>query len=115
MPLTCRYAFRGRIWGRRRPLCVRALGAGREVTHGRARTAASGGCAFMPPIRAFLPFDLRCSTCLLAVAIFPAAGFRLGVPGAEGVGDALVGGIRLPVDAVRVDLEQDRNAVPGPA
>jgi hypothetical protein len=27
----------------------------------------------------------------------------------------LVGGIRLPVDAVRVDLEQDRDAVPGAA
>jgi hypothetical protein len=33
--------------------------------------------------------------------------------GAEGVGDALVHGISLPVDAVRVDLQQDRDAVPG--
>jgi hypothetical protein len=33
----------------------------------------------------------------------------------EGVGDALVGGISLPVDAVGVDLEQDRDAVPGAA
>ena len=41
MPITCGYAFRGSISGRRRPLCVRALGAGDEVTHGRARTAAS--------------------------------------------------------------------------
>jgi hypothetical protein len=31
--------------------------------------------------------------------------------GAEGLGDPLVGGISLPVDAVRVDLEQDRDAV----
>ena len=107
MPLTCGYVLRGGIWGRRRPLCVRALGAGREATHGRARTAASGGRAFTPPIRAFLAVDLRCSSCLLAVAVFLAAGFGLGVLGAEGVGDALVGGVGLPVDAVRVDLEQD--------
>jgi hypothetical protein len=32
----------------------------------------------------------------------------------EGVGDALVGGIGLLVDAVRVDLQQDRDPVPGP-
>ena len=94
-----------RDWVRRRPLCVRALGAGREATHGRARTAASGGRAFTPPIRAFLPFDLRCSSCLLAVAVFLAAGFRLGVPSAEGVGDELVGGVGLPFDAVRVELQ----------
>ena len=42
-------------------------------------------------------------------------GLRLGVLGAEGVGDALVGGVGLPVDAVGVDLEQDRDAVPGAA
>ena len=48
IPLTCGYALRGGIWGRRRPLCVRPLGAGGEVTHGRARTAASGGRAFTP-------------------------------------------------------------------
>jgi hypothetical protein len=39
----------------------------------------------------------------------------LGVLAAEGVGDALVGGVGLPVDAVGVDLEQDDDAVPGPA
>jgi hypothetical protein len=32
--------------------------------------------------------------------------------GAEGVGDALVGGFGLPVDVVSVDLEQDGGAVP---
>ena len=37
------------------------------------------------------------------------------VLGAEGVGDALVGGVGLPVDAVGVDLEQDSDAVPGAA
>jgi hypothetical protein len=40
----------------------------------------------------------------------------LAVPrAAEGVGDALVGGVGLAVDAVGVDLEQDRDAVPGAA
>jgi hypothetical protein len=39
----------------------------------------------------------------------------LGLGGAEGVGDALVGGVGLPVDAVGVDLQQDGDAVPGPA
>jgi hypothetical protein len=34
---------------------------------------------------------------------------------AEGLGDALVGGGRLAVDAVGVDLEQDRDAEPGAA
>jgi hypothetical protein len=34
--------------------------------------------------------------------------------GAGGVGDALVGGFGLPVDAVSVDLEQD-GGVPGAA
>jgi hypothetical protein len=35
--------------------------------------------------------------------------------GAEAIGDALVGGVGLPVNAVRVDLQQDRDAVPGAA
>jgi hypothetical protein len=47
------------------------------------------------------------------VAFIARAGLGLG--GAEGVGDALVGGVGLPVDAVGVNLEQDRDAVPGPA
>ena len=39
-----------------------------------------------------------------------------GLPGdAEGVGNALVGGSGLAVNAVGVDLEQDRDAVPGAA
>ena len=33
----------------------------------------------------------------------------------EGVGDALVGGVGLAVDAVGVDLEQDGDAVPSAA
>jgi hypothetical protein len=55
------------------------------------------------------------SGCLLAVAVFLAAGFALDVLSVEGVGDALVGGVGLPVDAVRVDLQQDGDAVPGAA
>ena len=58
MPPTWDYAFKGAISGCRRPLCVRALGAGVEMTHGRGRTAP-GGRVFMPPIRAFPAFDLR--------------------------------------------------------
>jgi len=54
-----------------------------------------------------------CSRCLLAIALV----FRISpsILAAERVGDALAGGISLPVDAVGVDLEQDRDAVPGPA
>ena len=39
----------------------------------------------------------------------------LGVRGAEGVVDPRVGRVALPVDAVRVDLQQDRDAEPGAA
>jgi hypothetical protein len=59
------------------------------------------------------PYDglpLTCSGCLLAVVAFVARAL-LSARGAEGVGDALVGGISLPVDAVGVDLEQDGDAV----
>jgi hypothetical protein len=35
--------------------------------------------------------------------------------GAQGGGDALVGGVGMAVDAVGVDLEQDGDAVPGAA
>src|SRR6185437_16861794 len=83
---------------------------------GDARTGTDGGVRRLrlhAPIRAFMAFDLRRSSCLLAVAVFLVPRFRLGVLGAEGVGDALVGGVGLPVDAVRVDLEQDGDAVPG--
>jgi hypothetical protein len=40
---------------------------------------------------------------------------RRSVLGAEGVGDELVGGVSLSVDAVGIDLEEDRDAVPRPA
>ena len=65
-----------------------------------------------PAIPAWSPF---CGSGCLLAAVFLAAGAGLGLLRAESVGDALVGGIRLTVDAVRVDLQQDRDAVPGPA
>ncbi|MGH3274444.1 MAG: hypothetical protein ACRDNZ_09020, partial [Streptosporangiaceae bacterium] len=55
-------------------------------------------------------YPLQGSGCLLVSFIVT----RL-IGGAEGVGDALVGGMGLPVDAVGVDLQQDRDAVPGAA
>ena len=62
------------------------------------------------PVRG-LPFQYAC-----AVSPSPSSpGSWLGVLGAKGVGDALVGGVGLPVDAVGVDLEQDGDAVPGAA
>jgi hypothetical protein len=53
--------------------------------------------------------------CLLAVVVVFTSGAGRGLGGAEGVGDALVGGVSLPVDAVGVDLQQDGDAVPGAA
>ena len=58
---------------------------------------------------------LASSGCLLAAVVIFTAGAGLGLGGGEGVGDALVGGISLAVDAVGVDLEQDSDAVPGAA
>jgi hypothetical protein len=52
---------------------------------------------------------------MLGVAVTFVTGVLVGVLSAEGVGDALVGGGRLAVDAVCVDLEQDSDAVPGAA
>jgi hypothetical protein len=64
----------------------------------------------------FLPLTchFRLSACCrLAVGVAFVAGVLVCLGSAEGVGDALVGGVGLAVDAVRVDLEQDRDAVPG--
>jgi hypothetical protein len=80
---------------------------------GDARTGTDGGVRrlrFHAPIRAFVAFDLRRSRYLLAVAVFLVPRSGLGVPGSEGIGDALVGGVGLPVDAVGVDLQQDGGA-----
>ena len=87
--------------------CARSRG------QGDARTGTDGGVRRLRlhvPIRAFLAFDLRRSRCLLTVAVFLVSPFWLGVLGAEGVGDALVGGISLPVDAVGEILS--RTAMP---
>ena len=61
-----------------------------------------------------VPFGFLPLTCHFGM---PSRCPRLARPGVwlgvEGVGDALVGGVGLPVDAVGVDLEQDGDAVPG--
>ena len=59
--------------------------------------------------------DLPLSGCLLALVVSFLVRAGLGLGGVDSVGDAAVGGIGLPVDAVGVDLQQDRDAVPGPA
>ena len=115
MPLTSTYAVRGAFPGRRRPLCVRGH---RAWVHGRGRKNPRTG-----PVGAVTPTVRPASVPLTWHFRMPARcrrlprrrGLGLGVLGAEGVGDALVGGIGLPVDAVGVDLQQDRDAVPGPA
>jgi hypothetical protein len=99
MSLICSYAFRGGIWGRGRPLCVRALGTGDEVTHGRARTAVPGGCAFTPRSRALWPLTCGVQDAI-SLSPFSTSPVRARCPRAEGVGDALVRGVGLPVDAV---------------
>src|SRR5208337_3892958 len=116
-PLTSAYAIRGAFAGRRRPLCVRGCRVPGSVrptdehgpAHGRARTSHGRGRKGHGRGR------WERLRCLLGVAVALVTGVFLVVAGAEGLGDALVGGIRLPVDAVRVDLEQDRDAVPGAA
>ncbi len=55
---------------------------------------------------------LTCHFRMLHVAVALVTEVLLGVLGAEGLGDALVGCGGLAVDAVGVDLEQDRDAVP---
>ena len=50
----------------------------------------------------------RLSGCLAVVTLV-----ITGVVAAKGVGDALVGGVGLAVDAVSVDLQQDGDAVAG--
>jgi hypothetical protein len=78
------------------PLCARSRDSGpppsamrpraRSRWRGNARTGTDGG-AWRPrlhaPIRAFVAFDLRRSRCLFAVTVLVAAGFWLGVLGAE--------------------------------
>jgi hypothetical protein len=52
---------------------------------------------------------------LLAVAVSLITRVLLGVLSSESVGNPLVRGISLPVDAVGANLQQDRDAVSGPA
>jgi len=62
-----------------------------------------------PPHPSNLPFQDACSVSSSSPGVW------LGVADAKGVGDALAVGGGLAVDAVGVDLEQDRDAVPGAA
>jgi hypothetical protein len=67
--------------------------------------------ATIPPMRmADLAFQ---DACALSPSLV--TGLGLGVPHSEGVGDPLVRGVSLPVDAVGVDFQQDGGAVPGMA
>ena len=101
------------IAGRGRPLCVRAHLAsstdGGRNSHGRGwwdrlRRPSARPCASDLAFRILLD---------VVVSLVAGFGLGLGVLGAEGVGDPLVRGVSLPVDAVGVDLQQDRDAVPG--
>ena len=111
---------RGGALGRRRPLYVRvprALGAVWRTNRGAHGHGQSRWERYADPFGFLASWLLglwpAISGCLPAVAVFLATG--LSVLKAEGVGDALVGGVGLPVDAVGVDLEQDGDAVPGTA
>jgi hypothetical protein len=100
--------------GRRPGCCRRTTRARTAGWHGHWKSSGSGGpCASSgsgyadrPP--GFLPLTWH-SGCLLAAVISLVTGFGLGpaVLSAERIGDPLVRGISLPVDAVRVDLQQD--------
>ena len=59
----------------------------------------------IPPLTCHFRMPAPCRRALVTEVL-------LGVPGAEGLGDVLVGCGGLAVDAVGVDLEQDRDAVP---
>ncbi len=113
---------RGGALGRRRPLYVRvllyvrvprALGAAWRTNRGAHGHGQSRWERYADRPVWLLGLWPAISGCLPAVAVFLVTG--LSVLKAEGVGDALVGGVGLPVDAVGVDLEQDGDAVPGTA
>jgi hypothetical protein len=87
-PLNCRYVFRVRIRGRRRPLYVRALGDVDRVLHGRARTGARSR-----PDPILLAFDLPLSRMPAWCRVLLATASRLGILGTEGVGDPSVGAL----------------------
>ena len=85
--------------------------------HGRARKRPRTGP--LGAVRLTVLTRIPALTChfrmpaRFAVVLFTEA--WLCVLGAESVGDALVGCVGLAVDAVGVDLQQDRDAVPGAA
>jgi hypothetical protein len=118
-PLTSTDALRGATAGHHRPLCVRwprvAPGSRALEIHGRAWTARVG--AVMPTVHpAFgsdLAFQDACSISSSPSSPGSDSVWASGRLGIEGVGDPLVRGVSLPVDAMSVDLQQDRDAVPG--
>ena len=59
------------------------------------------------PSARLLAFDLAFQDAAALISLISGFGFGPGVLDAEGVGDPLVRGVSLPVDAVRVDLQQD--------
>jgi hypothetical protein len=79
----------------------------RPRTGAEIATDGGGGNGYADRPPGLVPLTWRLG-CLLDVVISPVAGFGLGlgVLGAEGVGDPPVRGASLPVDAVRVDLQQ---------
>ena len=81
--------------------------------HGLGTDGGSGsGYADRPPGYVSLTWHFRS---LLAVVISLVAGLGLGVLYSEGVGWSACWRRQPALDAVSVDLQQDRDAVPGPA
>ena len=79
-------------------------------------TDGGGGSGYGDRPRGFVPLTWHFRTpAHVVISLVARLGPGLGVLGAEGVGDPLVSGISLAVDAVGVDLQQDRDTVPGPA
>jgi hypothetical protein len=104
--MTCAYALRDAIQGRRRPLYVRAL----RVSGAARRTDGGGGSGYADRPPGFMAADLAFhDACSMSPS--PSSPGSGSVPWAPRASVPLVGGISLPIDAVRVDLEQDRDAV----
>jgi len=131
MPVTCGYVFRGGIWDSRRPLCVRGhrvpgyeRSADRGGTgHGRPRTSprttaetatdGAGGSGYAdrlrPNSRSELQFQDACS--MSPSPSSPGSSSASGMPRARRCAGRRSPGRRCS----GVDLEQDRDAVPGAA
>lgn len=107
MPLTSTYAVRGSVPGRRRrPLCVRAHRAW-STDGGGKPTDGGGGSGYADRAPGFLPLTWHFRIPVAAVIPF-VTGFGLGpcVLDTESIGDPVVRGISMRVDAVRVNLQQ---------